>query len=91
MKKETTKQHIKRLENEIEALLIAFVRKVSSHQFYERLMKSHKGTNAGDVFNELAKEENSHKIKIDKKLIDLMGDLKKLKMDEARVNGFTVR
>ncbi len=74
-----TKKRIRDLENEIEALLIAIVREVSSHHFYAALIDKHQGTRAGDLFSELASEETSHKEQLDRKLSELQRQLEELK------------
>jgi len=78
-----TKKHISKLENEIEALLIAVVREVASHQFYTDLIEKHKGTRAGEIFHELATQETSHKEHLESKLSELQADLEELKRNEA--------
>ena len=74
-----TKKRIKKLEAEIEALLIAIVREAASHQFYSGLIEKHKGTRAGDIFHELAEEETSHREQLGKKLSELQAELEELK------------
>lgn len=74
-----TRKHISDLETEIEALLIAIVREVASHEFYTGLMEKHRGTRPADIFRELARQETSHKEQLDAKLAELRADLKGLK------------
>lgn len=74
-----SKKNIKKLENEIEALLIAIVRETASHQFYLGLIKKHKDTGAAGIFRQLAKEESHHKKTLDKKLLELQAELEALK------------
>jgi len=83
MNTDETKEHIRKLENEIEALLIAIVREVASHEFYKGLIEKHKGTYAGDIFRKLAKAETSHKEHLEGKLSELQADLKELKKRKA--------
>jgi rubrerythrin len=83
MKTHETKKHIRNLETEIEALLIAIVREVASHEFYKDLIKKHKGTRAADIFRELARQETSHKEQLDGKLAELRADLKDLRQRHA--------
>jgi rubrerythrin len=83
MNTDNRKKHIRKLEAEIEALLIAIVREVASHQFYTGLIEKHKGSRAGDIFRELAERETSHKEQLDSKLSELQADLEELKRHEA--------
>ena len=78
-----TRKHIRRLETEIEALLIAIVREAASHQFYTGMIEKHKGTHTGDIFRGLAREETSHKKRLDSKLSELQADLEELRRREA--------
>ncbi|MHA2315754.1 MAG: ferritin family protein [Candidatus Hermodarchaeia archaeon] len=82
MNSDDTKKHIRKLETEIEGLLIAIVREVASHQFYTDLIKKHKGTRAGDIFRELAGKETSHKEQLESKLSELQADLKELRRNK---------
>ena len=83
MNTDEAKEHIRRLENEIEAILIAIVREVASHEFYKGLVEKHKGTYAADIFRQLAKAETSHKEQLESKLKELQADLEELKRREA--------
>jgi rubrerythrin len=83
MNTDDTRKHISKLENEIEALLIAVVREVASHQFYTNLIDKHKGTRAAEVFHELANQETSHKQLLENKLSELQADLGELKRREV--------
>jgi rubrerythrin len=78
-----TKEHIRKLKSEIEALLIAIVREVASHEFYKGLIEKHKGTYAGHIFRQLAKAETSHKEQLESKLSELQADLEELKKRKA--------
>ncbi|MCP4356361.1 MAG: hypothetical protein GY793_12210 [Proteobacteria bacterium] len=73
------KKRIRKLESEIEALLIAIVRESASHQFYLGLFENHKGTSTGDIFSELAAGESSHKDELEVKIAELQAELEKLK------------
>lgn len=83
MKTDDTRGHIRRLEAEIEALLIAIVREVASHEFYMGLIEKHKGTHAGDIFHQLAEAETSHREQLETKLSELQADLEELKRHKA--------
>ena len=83
MNNDERKEHIRKLEAEIEALLIAIVREVASHEFYKGLIEKHKGTHAGDIFHQLAEAETSHKEQLEDKLSELQADLEELKGHEA--------
>ena len=83
MNTDEIKKRIIKLEAEIEALLVAIVREVASHQFYTGLIEKHAGTRAGDVFHELAQGETSHKEQLDSKLSELQAELKELKRHEV--------
>ena len=87
MNDDDLKERISSLEAEIEALLIGIVREVASHHFYSGLLDKHEGTRAGDIFQELAKEETSHKEQLDEKLSELQAELKELKNREEPTEG----
>jgi rubrerythrin len=79
MKTNDTGGHVRRLEVEIEALLVAIVREVASHEFYRGLIEKHKDTHAGDIFRQLAEAETSHREQLESKLAELQADLQELK------------
>ena len=81
MNTDNMKEHISRLESDIEALLIAIVREVASHQFYEGLIEKHEGTRAADIFRELAEGETEHREQLDSKLSELRADLQGSTLD----------
>ena len=83
MSTDDTKEHIRKLEAEVEAILIAIVREVASHEFYKGLIEKHKGTHAGDIFHQLAEQETSHKEQLESKLSELQADLEELKEHDA--------
>ena len=83
MNTDERKEHIRKLEADVEAILIAIVREVASHEFYKSLIEKHKGTHAGDIFHQLAEQETSHKEQLESKLSELQADLEELKGREA--------